>query len=65
VKKVSKGKKPDTLGEHFRARIVEGKLSNEEILKEVKKVHKGTKAQMADLYWNRQYLKNKDKIAIS
>lgn len=56
---------PATVGEHFRARIVEGKLENQDIVKEVKAKHKGTKAGMADLYWNRQYIKNHDGIALS
>lgn len=58
-------KVPDTVGEHFRARIVEGKLSNEEIVKEVRAKHKGSKASMSSLYWNRQYLMNHDGIKLA
>lgn len=56
------GSVPETVGEHFRARIVQGKLTNEAILKEVKAKHKGCKATMSSLYWNRQYLQNHDGI---
>lgn len=55
-------KVPATVGEHFRARIVQGKLDNEAILKEVKAKHKDCKASMSSLYWNRQYLMNHDGI---
>lgn len=58
------GSVPATVGEHFRARIVQGKLENEAIVKEVKSKHKGSTAKMSDLYWNRQYLKNHDGIAL-
>jgi hypothetical protein len=58
------GKVPATVGEHFRARIVEGKLENEAILKEVKAKHKGCKATMSSLYWNRQYVQHHDGIAL-
>lgn len=58
------GSVPATVGEHFRARIVEGKLDNEAIVKEVKAKHKGSTAKMSDLYWNRQYLKNHDGIPL-
>lgn len=61
---ISRGKLPSTTGEHFRARIVEGKLDNKAILAEVKKKHKGSTAGMSDLYWNRQYLKNHDGIKL-
>lgn len=58
------GTVPATVGEHFRARIVQAKLTNEEILKEVKAKHKGCKATMSSLYWNRQYLQNHDGITL-
>lgn len=61
---IGRGKVPETVGEHFRARIVEGKLDNKAIVAEVKKKHRGTTAGMSDLYWNRQYLKNHDGIAL-
>lgn len=61
---IGKGKVPETVGEHFRARIVEGRLDNEAILKEVKAKHKGCKAAMSSLYWNRQYLAHHDGIAL-
>lgn len=58
------GSVPETVGEHFRARIVQGKLTNDAILKEVKAKHKGCKATMSSLYWNRQYLANHDGIEV-
>lgn len=58
------GKVPETVGEHFRARIMQGKLDNEAILKEVKSKHKGCKATMSSLYWNRQYLANHDALKL-
>jgi hypothetical protein len=61
---IARGKTPETIGEHFRARIVEGKLDNAAILAEVKKKHKGSKASMSSLYWNRQYLMNHDGIKL-
>jgi hypothetical protein len=62
---IGRGKLPETVGEHFRARIVEGKLGNAEIVKEVKAKHKGCKASMSSLYWNRQYLMNHDGIKLA
>lgn len=62
--KIARGTVPETVGEHFRARIVEGKLDNEAIVKEVKAKHKGCQATMSSLYWNRQYLKNTDGIVV-
>lgn len=53
---ISKGKTPDSCGELIRARIVEGKLSNDEILKEALKKFKGNTA-MSDVYWQRGRLK--------
>lgn len=61
---ISRGKVPETVGEHFRARIVEGKLENEAIVKEVRAKHKGCKATMSSLYWNRQYLANHDGVKL-
>lgn len=61
---IPRGKLPEHVGVHFRARIVEGKLDNEAILAEVKKKHKGCKATMSSLYWNRQYLSSHDGIAL-
>jgi hypothetical protein len=62
---ISRGKIPETVGEHFRARIVEGKLDNEAIVKEVRAKHKGCKATLSSLYWNRQYLQNHDGVKLS
>lgn len=53
---INKGKAPETCGELIRARIVEGKLTNEEILKEALKSFKGNTA-MSDVYWQRGRLK--------
>lgn len=64
IAKALPGKVPATVGEHFRARIMQGKLDNESILKEVKSKHKGCKATMSSLYWNRQYLANHDALKL-
>jgi hypothetical protein len=61
---IARGKLPETVGEHFRARIVEGKLDNGAIVKEVRAKHKGCKATLSSLYWNRQYLINHDGIKL-
>lgn len=58
------GRVPGTVGEHFRARIMQGKLDNDAILKEVRAKHKGCKATMSSLYWNRQYLANHDGLKL-
>lgn len=60
---MAKGGKFPTVGEHFRARIVEGRLDNEAIVKEVRKAH-GSEAGITSLYWNRKYLRNVDGLSL-
>lgn len=54
---ISHGKVPDSSGELIRARLVEGRLSTEDIIKEVHKRFKGSTAKASDVYWQRGRLK--------
>jgi len=46
-----------TAGEFIRAKILEGKLDTKAIADACRKAFKGSKATAADVYWNRNYLK--------
>lgn len=60
---ISRGKVPGSSGELIRARLVEGRLSTEDIIKEVHKRFKGSTAKASDVYWQRGRLK-KEGIAL-
>jgi len=47
-----------TSGEFIRMKILEGKLETKAIAGAVRKAFKASKATIADVYWNRNYLKN-------
>lgn len=56
-KKLLKGGKIETSGELIRARVVEGKMTPDQIVSEAKKKFKGSTAKRSDVYWNRARLK--------
>lgn len=47
----------ESSGELIRARVVEGKMTLDQIIAEVKKRFKGSTAKKSDVYWNRARLK--------
>jgi hypothetical protein len=47
----------ESSGELIRARVVEGKMTPDQIVAEVKKRFKGSTTKRSDVYWNRARLK--------
>jgi len=54
---LKKGELPKTAGLLVRARILEAKLTPEQMVSEVKKHFKGSTMKIGDVYWNRGKLK--------
>lgn len=57
VLRTMKKEKPKTAGLLIRARLVEGKMSADQISAECRKTFKGSTCKPSDVYWNRGKLK--------